>query len=277
MKRSRSNPDGYLILRALEGNRRAIEELINRHSAWIFRHALGMIRDPNAAEDITQEVLLIVLTRLPTFRGESSFRAWLHRIITNHVITTKKRKNRELSMDLSRPGGRPYPLSPFDPIDHGSIPVDQFLLVEEAGAFFMMGMLFCLNLEQRFIFILGEIFDVHARVGCQVFEISRVNYRKKLSRARKLVYGFIRERYNAADKKKIPFSHDQRNGSSKPFNGSLKGRGRFEERYHRFRAYFRTQFRRMLEQGDGFETSDPVEVYREMLDNDELRRILIPG
>ncbi len=84
-------PDEELVSKAQNGDRQSFEELIQRHQAWIFNIALRMVGRRADAEDVTQEVLLKVLTRLSTFQGKSLFRTWLYRIVVNHVLNLKQR------------------------------------------------------------------------------------------------------------------------------------------------------------------------------------------
>ena len=56
--------DEDLVLQAQNGDWDALEQLIGRHQAWIFNIAVRMVRKPQEAEDITQEVLLKMLTKL---------------------------------------------------------------------------------------------------------------------------------------------------------------------------------------------------------------------
>ena len=55
----------------------------------------------------------------------------------------------------------------------------------------MFGMLLCLDREQRLIYILGSIFDLNDKAGSEIMEISRDNFRQKLSRARRDLYNFM--------------------------------------------------------------------------------------
>jgi RNA polymerase sigma factor (sigma-70 family) len=80
-----------LVERARGGDRAALEELVLRHPRWVYNVAVRMVFDPHDAEEVTQEVLVKVVTRLGTFRGESSFRTWLYRIAANHVLNMKRR------------------------------------------------------------------------------------------------------------------------------------------------------------------------------------------
>ena len=64
-------------------------------------------------------------------------------------------------------------------------------LIREAKFSCMMGMLLCLNREQRLVYILGEILEADHNIGSALLEISKSNYRKRLERARKDLYQFM--------------------------------------------------------------------------------------
>src|ERR1700741_5549359 len=83
--------DAELVEQAKNGDRAALETLILRHQAWIYNIAVRMVFQPHDAEEVTQEVLVKVITRLSTFQGESKFRTWLYRITANHVLNMKRR------------------------------------------------------------------------------------------------------------------------------------------------------------------------------------------
>jgi DNA-directed RNA polymerase specialized sigma24 family protein len=83
--------DAELVEQARNGDRTALEQLVLRHQAWVYNIAVRMVYQPQDAEEVTQEVLVKVVTRLSTFRGDSSFRTWLYRIAANHVLNMKRR------------------------------------------------------------------------------------------------------------------------------------------------------------------------------------------
>src|SRR5712672_770062 len=83
--------DAELVEQAKNGDRAALEKLVLRHQAWIYNIAVRMVFQPQDAEEVTQEVLVKVITNLRTFRGESKFRTWLYRIAANHVLNMKRR------------------------------------------------------------------------------------------------------------------------------------------------------------------------------------------
>src|ERR1700719_3409294 len=87
---SPDHEDQDLVLRARSGDRQALEDVVQRHQAWIYNIAVRMLYHPQDAEDATQEILIKVLTRLSSFEGRSSFRTWLYRIVVNHVLNMKR-------------------------------------------------------------------------------------------------------------------------------------------------------------------------------------------
>ena len=70
--------DSELVTSAQQGNRAALESLILRHQGWIYNIALRMVGSPHDAEDVTQEILIKMLTKLSSFQGKSDFRTWLY-------------------------------------------------------------------------------------------------------------------------------------------------------------------------------------------------------
>ncbi len=83
--------DYELIEQSKNGSQASLEKLILRHQAWVYNIALRMVFHPHDAEEVTQEVLIKVITRLSTFNGESKFRTWLYRIAINHVLNMRRR------------------------------------------------------------------------------------------------------------------------------------------------------------------------------------------
>jgi RNA polymerase sigma factor (sigma-70 family) len=182
-----------LVELAQQGNQEALTTLVKAHQAWIYNIVLKMVYDHEEAADITQEVLIKVITRLSTFRGQSKFRTWLYRIVANHVINMKKSAAEKMVTSFDLYARSLDEIQDADLPDQRSAPVELNLLVEEAKISCMSGMLLCLDREQRLIFILGELFGVSDATGSELLQISRANFRQKLSRARKDLYNFMNE------------------------------------------------------------------------------------
>ena len=66
--------DSVLVGQANGGDRSALEKLVLRHQAWIYNISVRMVFRPQDAEEVTQEVLVKVITKLSTFKGASTFR-----------------------------------------------------------------------------------------------------------------------------------------------------------------------------------------------------------
>lgn len=183
--------DKALVESAVKGDKKSLEQLVKRHQAWIYNIALKMVWDPVDAEDVTQETLIKIITKLSTFRGDSSFRTWAYRIAANHVINMKKRRM-EFEYTTFKKYGDQIINSPDTELpDQSSVNVDVNLLIEETKIGCMNAMLLCLDREQRLIFILGNMFNVNDETGSEILEMTKVNFRQKLSRARKQLTNFM--------------------------------------------------------------------------------------
>ena len=186
-------PDLALVGRIRHGSREALEELVTRHQGWIYNIALRMVYHAADAEDATQEVLIKILAKLSTFEGRSSFRTWLYRITVNHILNMKRGRAEAFGWTFERYGEGLSGSPDLDLPDPRSVPVDVQLLVEEARIGCSSGMLLCLDREQRLVYILGAIFGVTDVVGAELLEISRDNFRQKLSRARRDLHNFMHQ------------------------------------------------------------------------------------
>src|SRR5216117_1882813 len=186
--------DRALVERASAGERQALEDLVRRHQAWIYNIAIRMLAHPQDAEDATQEVLIKALTRLSSFEGRSTFRTWLYRIVVNHVLNMKRGRLEPETLTFGCYAHGLDNTPDLDPPDEASVPVDVRLVVDEARISCTAGMLLCLDRAQRLVYILGEILEVSDAVGAELLEISRENFRQRLTRARRDLHSFMNDR-----------------------------------------------------------------------------------
>jgi RNA polymerase sigma-70 factor, ECF subfamily len=77
---------------AQRGDAGAFEEIYRLHSRRVFSLCLRMLGDPVDAEDLAQEAFLQLFRKIHTFRGESAFSSWLHRLTANVVLMSFRRK-----------------------------------------------------------------------------------------------------------------------------------------------------------------------------------------
>lgn len=82
----------YVLIRAQEGDSDAFSQLYSRHKKRVFAICMGMVRDFSLAEDLTQETFLQLHRKLASFRGDSLFTTWLHRITVNVVLMRLRKR-----------------------------------------------------------------------------------------------------------------------------------------------------------------------------------------
>ena len=89
------NPgDEELVASARQGDRRAFEELVERHQRRAYHIAFDFTRDREEAKDLSQEAFLKAFTNLKNFDGRSSFYTWFYRILVNLCLDYKRRQKR---------------------------------------------------------------------------------------------------------------------------------------------------------------------------------------
>src|SRR5258708_2184009 len=193
---SPDHEDQSLVLRARSGDHQALEDLVQRHQTWIYNIAIRMLHHPQDAEDVTQEILIKVLTRLSSFEGRSSFRTWLYRIVVNHVLNMKRGQVevRHASIDFASYGAALDATPDLDLADLKATSAETDLLVTEEMLSCTLGMLLCLDREQRLTFILGAVFEVSDTVAAEVLEITPDNFRQRLARARRDLRNFMNDK-----------------------------------------------------------------------------------
>ncbi len=179
-----------LVEQAKTGNQAALETLIRRIQHQVYNLARRMLWHPADAEDATQEILIKIMTHLSQYRQESAFTTWVYRVATNYLLTTRKRRAEQRQATFEEFGQQ---LESRMDVEVNLPPdgLDQRLLLKEVELSCTMGMLLCLDREHRLAYILGELFGVTSEEGAYILEISSLAYRKRLSRARTRMRGFM--------------------------------------------------------------------------------------
>ncbi len=190
--------DSDLILLARQGSKSSLENLVKKHQHYIYNVALKFALSPFDAEDITQEVLIKMITNLSSFKGESNFRTWLYRITFNHFMKTKKNSLENYITTFENYGNEIDHMNDDELSDLEK--TEMKLLIEDAKIGCMSGMLLCLDREQRLVYILGEIYSIDHAIGSQMLAISKDNFRQKLTRARQDLYNFMNNKCGLVNK-----------------------------------------------------------------------------
>jgi len=100
-KRDESRPGSHasmtdynLARAAAADDMRALGELYERYKHRVYAVCIGMTRNSAEAEDLTQEVFVSLVKKIGSYRGESQFTTWLHRLTVNSVLMHFRRPSR---------------------------------------------------------------------------------------------------------------------------------------------------------------------------------------
>lgn len=191
--------DVVLVASALSGNRASLTELIEGHQGFIYNIALKMMNNVEDAKDVTQEVLLKLITNLSQYQAEKGkFRTWLYRITFNHILQLKKQPYEQLVSGFEEFFG----FIEASPVQELSTEEEEEmqLFIEESMIACMTGMLMCLNREQRLTYIVGQLFEIDHNLAAEIFEITPANFRQRLSRARKDLHQWMHKKCGLVNK-----------------------------------------------------------------------------
>ena len=174
------------ILRAQRGDGVGFEYLYKTHSRRVYSVCLRMTRNPAEAEDMTQQTFLQVFRKIGTFRGESGFSTWLHRVTVNVVLMhlRRKRPSEILFEDLDRPG------SDEGPREHGSNDTSMLGAIDRLN---LMRAIRKLPSGYKQRFLLYDVFgyehsEIARLLGCSI-GCSKSQLHKARKRLRRLLQG----------------------------------------------------------------------------------------
>ncbi len=172
---------------AAKGDKVAAHAILEAVQDDVYGLALRMLGHPADAEDAAQEILVIILTHLGSFRGESAFRTWAWRIAANHLARVRRGRRETITFEILderlRTGLRQVAEEP-DP--------EEQALAREVRLRCTQAMLLSLDRELRIAYVLGDIFNLSGEEAAEVLEIDPAAYRKRLSRARVRLHDFLR-------------------------------------------------------------------------------------
>jgi RNA polymerase sigma-70 factor (ECF subfamily) len=183
------------IRRASNGDRTVFEYLYRLHSRRVYAVCLRMVGNTAEAEDLTQETFLLLLRKIHTFRGESAFSTWLHRLAVNLVLMRLRKKSPPIvSIEAA-----------LDPDDETAAPLPASMI--GAPDLLLEGSIDRINLERciarlpvgyRTIFVLHDIqgYEHHEIAGIlgRSIGVSKSQLHKARMRLRELLHEVQREK-----------------------------------------------------------------------------------
>jgi RNA polymerase sigma-70 factor, ECF subfamily len=169
-----SSCDAELIARAQRGEEKAFEALYHAHKLRVYRLCLRMVGNTAEAEELTQEAFLRLFRKIHTFRGDSAFSTWLHRLSLNVVLMRLRKKT--VSQTPLEVNKFDEPTREFGAPDLAQAGVVDRMCLEQAVAKLPPG---C-----------KQIFTLHDVLGCEHHEIAAMldcsigNSKSQLHKAR---------------------------------------------------------------------------------------------
>ncbi len=97
-KKTTDNPEATLISRAKNKDEDAFRILVELHQSKVYHLLLGMVRDEDQAQELTQETFVKAWKGLPSFRGDSTVWTWLYRIAYRTALDYLRKKKRQADL-----------------------------------------------------------------------------------------------------------------------------------------------------------------------------------
>ena len=171
------------IRRILEGNTGLFSYLVNGYAKEVYALIVKIVRKPEEAEELTQDVFMKVFNKLSTFKGDSRFSTWIYRIAYNTSISAVRRKRVE------------YPA--IDEKVLNNVPdqeVDQLLNQQENEAVLqrLEKAITLLSSEEKALITLYYQQEMPVKELAEVTGLSEANVKIKLHRTRKKLYVMVK-------------------------------------------------------------------------------------
>ncbi len=191
--------DENLVQRAKEGDVRAFAELMERHQTRIHHLCLRFLGDVGLAEDVVQETFLAAWNALSTFRGDSAFGTWVHRIAVNRSrnrLLSDRRRHREMHLAIDGADDDDDP--PLQLPDPTGGP-DAVLLGRQVDDV-IQGALDRLDEEQRVVLVLRDVQDLSYEEIADVLSVPRGTVKSRIHRARAALSAILGATLPAAER-----------------------------------------------------------------------------
>jgi len=161
---------------AQKGDPRCFESLYNRHRRHVYSLCLRMSRNTAEAEDLTQEVFLQLFRKVSTFRGDSAFSTWLHRVAVNVVLMHLRKKSLPLApepLDSQQPDRARNEIGVTD--ERLAVSIDRIVLERSVNS---------LPPGYRVVFMLHDVQGYEHKEIAQMMRCSVGNSKSQLHKAR---------------------------------------------------------------------------------------------
>ena len=171
---SDGRPDAELIRRIRRGDDAAFECLVDRHGERMLRVAMAMLGNAADAEDVVQETFAAAVRGLSGFRGDSSARTWLTRILVKRIARLRRSQRVRRAHSIDQIGEEPAsaPGRSCPEADRSDVRMDLATVLAE------------LSEEHRSVVVLRELHGMSYQEIAGVLGVPQGTVESRLSRAR---------------------------------------------------------------------------------------------
>jgi len=163
----------HLVARAARGEVDAFEELYRDNVGRVYLLCLRMCGDPSLAEELAQEAFVRAWEKLGTFRGDSAFSTWLHRVTVNVVLGERRSTARREARVKPVGDDLPVDLSASEPSPGHALDLEKSIAALPDGA--------------RTVFVLHDVEGYRHKEIARLTGLAEGTSKAQLHRARKLL------------------------------------------------------------------------------------------
>lgn len=182
--------EATLVQRCAAGDERASEELVAEHQRTILQLATNLLGDREEALDLSQEVFLRVFRTIHRFRGQSSLRTWIYRIVINqarnrHRFWRRRHRDEQVSLDQH--------VAIHGDVLRGCGPTPDRVLAQKELAERLRCALERLPFEQRTAIVLREVDGLSYEEIAYSLNLAVGTVKSRLTRARQALRADLRD------------------------------------------------------------------------------------
>lgn len=176
---SQATNDPVMVKAAQSGDVAAMTWIYEKYRRRIYNLCLRMLRDQADAEDLTQDVFVQLFRKISTFRGESAFSTWLHRLAVNMVL-----------MDIRSRNSKRYSWIPLEESDEHEDSFHERFGREDEGLrssldrMTILGAMDSLPPGYRMVFLLHDVHGYEHQEIAEILNCSVGNCKSQLHKAR---------------------------------------------------------------------------------------------
>lgn len=185
--------DNEVIARVLQGEKDLYAVLVRRYNQRLYRVGMSIINDDAEIEDVMQVSYIKAYEHLEKFAFKSSFSTWLTRILINESLLRLKKRKKSINMDDNMMNKEIYKQN----ITDTRTPVVELLNSELKGI--LEDSIRQLPEKYRTVFIMREVEDMNIAETKECLNISEVNVKVRLNRAKILLRDSLKAYYKKED------------------------------------------------------------------------------